>query len=156
MQGLLKNVCTGKVASPLGTGIGSSRSLICGIVANGPTSLLIREAWEVMKNTIYSPRRIIPGHKRLHSLTKFCQCWHTTSSTAPELQGPFLPMEPAHSEFLVAGGHLLHAGQGCGQLGQAQSCLPNLLSLPGSRCRPPRGLFAWVAFPSCRRMLDEM
>ena len=147
---------TGKAASPVGTGIGSSRSLICGIVSNGPKSLLISEAREVMKSAIYSPRRIVPGHKRLHSLTKYCHCWHTTFSTAPELQGPFLPMEPARSGFLVAGGYLLCAGQGCGQLGQAQSCLPNPLSLPGPRCRPPRGLFAWVGFPSCGRMLDEM
>lgn len=68
MQGLLKNVCTGvKVASPVGTGIGSSRSLVCGIVANGPKSLLIREAWELMKSAISSLRPITPGHKRLHS-----------------------------------------------------------------------------------------
>lgn len=43
MQGLLKNVCTGKVASTVGTGIGSSRSLIHGIVANGPKSLFSLE-----------------------------------------------------------------------------------------------------------------
>lgn len=44
-----------------------SRSL--GIVANGPKSLLIREAWELMKSAIYSPICIIPGHRRLHGLT---------------------------------------------------------------------------------------
>lgn len=158
MQGLLKNVCTGvKVASPVGTGIGSSRSLVCGIVANGPKSLLIREAWELMKSAISSLRPITPGHKRLRSITGCCQCWHATSSTAPEPQGPSLPMEPAHSGFLVAGGHLLHARQGCGQLcGQLGSCLPNPLSLPGPHYQPPWGLFASVGFPSYRRTLDEV
>lgn len=69
MQGLLKNVCTGKIASPVGSGIGSSRSSICRIVASGSESLLISEAWEIRKAA--SPRLIIPGHKRLHSLTEY-------------------------------------------------------------------------------------
>lgn len=71
MQGLLTNVCTQKVASPVGTGIGSSRSLIWGIITSGPESLLISEAWEIRKAAIYSPRLIISGHKRLHSLTEY-------------------------------------------------------------------------------------
>lgn len=71
IQGLLKNVCTWKVASPVGTGIGSSRSLIFGIVASGPEFFLISEAWEIRKAAIYSPRLIISGHKRLHSLAEY-------------------------------------------------------------------------------------
>lgn len=63
-------MCTGKVAGPVGTGIGSSRSLICGIVANGPKSLLIREAWAVMTSVICSPRCVIPGHKEGYTASK--------------------------------------------------------------------------------------
>lgn len=71
MQGLLKNVCSGKVASPLQSGIGSSRSLICGIIVSGPESLFISEAWEIRKAAIYPPRLIMARHKRLHSLTEY-------------------------------------------------------------------------------------
>lgn len=84
-------MCTGKVGSPVGTGIGSSRSLVCGIAASGPESLLVSEAWEMRKTAIYSPRLIIPGHKNpgLCTASQSTASVGIASSTVPELQGPF-------------------------------------------------------------------
>lgn len=150
MQCLLKNVHRVQAASPVGTSFGSSRSSICGIFANGLKSLLIREVLELIKSAIYSPRHIIPGDRRLHSLMKFCQHWHTTY-TVSELQGPCLHRN------LLAPGSLWLVGTHF-TLGKAviSTVRHNVVFEILCRCLDEAvSSFAYIRYSKRRRTLDE-
>lgn len=58
----------------------------------------------------------------------------------------------------MAGGHLLHGGQGCLQLGQAQSYLPSLCHrlVRAASLHEAVSLFVCVGFPRCSGMLGEI